>query len=91
MQRKEIGFCRACPQVLDLEYLSHIKSTFTGARPRASSPFLLHRRPKVAVWSAIQRERSSGTSWGAFFCAPAPRVLKEHAAIHQEARGFIEK
>ncbi len=27
-QRKEIGFCQACPQVLNLEYLSHIKSTF---------------------------------------------------------------
>lgn len=27
-QRKEIGFCQACCQVLNLEYLSHTKSTF---------------------------------------------------------------
>lgn len=32
-QRKEIGFCQACRQVLHLEYVSHIKSTFIGCNP----------------------------------------------------------
>ncbi len=32
-KRKEIGFCQACRQVLNLEYLSHIKSTFIGCNP----------------------------------------------------------
>lgn len=39
-QSKEIGFCQAYRQVLNLEYLWHIKSTFAGcnARPPLLSP-----------------------------------------------------
>lgn len=40
-QRKEIGFCQACRQVLNLEYLSHIKSTFIGCNPRPPPLFPL--------------------------------------------------
>lgn len=31
--RKKIGFCRACPQVLYLEYLLHFKCTLAGCAP----------------------------------------------------------
>lgn len=38
--RKKIGFCRACPQVLYLEYLLHFKCTLAGCnrQPPPLSP-----------------------------------------------------
>lgn len=34
--RKKIGFCRACPQVLYLEYLLHFKCTLAGCNRQPS-------------------------------------------------------
>lgn len=83
-QREEIGFCQACRQVLNLEYLSHIKSTFIGCNPQPplSSPLEVL---SGCVWSVFQWRRSLGTSQGAF-CASPPPVLKKDAFIHQKTR-----
>lgn len=77
-QRKEIGFSQACRQVLNLEYLSHIKSTFVRAQPTASSPL----SAGGLKWLCGVRFNEGGPRGrvGIF------SVLEWDAVIHQETR-----
>lgn len=91
-QRKEIGFCQACRQVLNLEYLSHIKSTFIGCYPRPpplSPPEAVSGCVECVSMKEVLRDKLVA------FCSSPPWVLKEDAVVHQQMRAarveFIEQ
>lgn len=82
-QRKEIGFCQACRQVLNLEYLSHIKSTFIGynSRPPLLSPLeVLSGCVECVSMREVLRDDS-----GCFFCFTA--LGTEERSIHSSGEG----
>lgn len=87
-QNKEIGFCQAYRQVVNLEYLSHIKSTFAGcnARPPILSP--LEVLSGCVEWVSMNEVLSN--KLGSFLCFTA--LAAKEICIHSlRDKGSVSK